>query len=808
VADIFVSYTLSDREWAFWIGKELQKLGHTPHVHEWEIPGGGDIEAWMEDRHDNADKVLCVVSDAYLKAPHSSRERRSAQWAIDRPNFALPVFIEDCKARTLFANIKRCDIYGISEEDARSRLNAFLMPAAMPAGPVKFPGMTNAAEDDAKSTAPVHVDFPGRIYALSNIPIGVPRHFLGRGAALAAIDAALGDGDRHVPIAALHGLRGVGKTTLAAAYAEYKRDEYRATWWIRAETESTMRADLVGLGVRLGWIPTDEKEEPALASVMERLRNEGDGILLVYDNANNAGEVRPYIPRSGAARVIVTSTAPDWNGIAALVELEVWSKEIGADYLTERTGRFGDRDEALALSEALGGLPLAHEQASAYCARVGLRFADYLTRFEANPGKLPGTQKDAPYDYGRTVATTFALAIDQAAKLHPAAEALIVCAALLAPEPIPLFLFSEAREKFGEPLASGLADDGLEEMVGALRAFALVDRELIPDERDSSIKTDSIRLHRLVRRIVVARCSNEVLEDERRKLIEALVSVYPARIFDDPVSWPRARRLDALASAVVDEKFPASEDLEELISYLLHNLALYRMGPLAAYRLAYPLLERALVIDEKILGSDHPNFAAELGTMGYLLQAQGDLHGAKPYFERALSIREKVLGPDHPDTSRSLSNLGALLDAQGDFAGSRPYHERALAVREKTLGPDHRDTANSLNNFGGMLQEQGDFSGAQAYFERALAIREKVLGPDHPDTAKSLNNLGSLLVKARQDFAGALIYLERALLIMEKALGSGHPLTERTAANLAVILQELGRTKEAKALRERYTISD
>ncbi len=37
MADIFVSYTSSDKDWAFWIGKELEALGHTPHVHEWEI---------------------------------------------------------------------------------------------------------------------------------------------------------------------------------------------------------------------------------------------------------------------------------------------------------------------------------------------------------------------------------------------------------------------------------------------------------------------------------------------------------------------------------------------------------------------------------------------------------------------------------------------------------------------------------------------------------------------------------------------------------------------------------------------------
>ena len=50
MADIFVSYTSSDRDWAFWTAKELEALGHTPHVHEWEIKGGHDIYTWMEQR--------------------------------------------------------------------------------------------------------------------------------------------------------------------------------------------------------------------------------------------------------------------------------------------------------------------------------------------------------------------------------------------------------------------------------------------------------------------------------------------------------------------------------------------------------------------------------------------------------------------------------------------------------------------------------------------------------------------------------------------------------------------------------------
>jgi tetratricopeptide (TPR) repeat protein len=55
--------------------------------------------------------------------------------------------------------------------------------------------------------------------------------------------------------------------------------------------------------------------------------------------------------------------------------------------------------------------------------------------------------------------------------------------------------------------------------------------------------------------------------------------------------------------------------------------------------------------------------------------------GARALFELALAIYEKALGPEHPSTATSLNNLAALLQAQGDLAGARPLYERALAIR-------------------------------------------------------------------------------------------------------------------------------
>ena len=84
------------------------------------------------------------------------------------------------------------------------------------------------------------------------------------------------------------------------------------------------------------------------------------------------------------------------GAIAARVEITVWSKEVGADFLIARTGRTKELDAALSLSELLGGLPLAHEQAAAYCERTGCGIASYASKFAVAPERSWMIQRPHP----------------------------------------------------------------------------------------------------------------------------------------------------------------------------------------------------------------------------------------------------------------------------------------------------------------------------------------------------------------------------------------------------------------------------
>jgi tetratricopeptide (TPR) repeat protein len=874
MADIFISYKSERRKAAEHFAELLKLYGYSAWF-DYDLIKGSDFGPQIARRIREAKALVALWCSLSV----------DSRWVVEECDLAhklgilIPVIIEPCELPVGFRRHSTIDLSSWDGSPRSHQLDPLILELSRRIGRPpsvdvdalstyeatwrRFgaPSLRTFAlgkplaevEDDRKllhsrdpaSDAAAALQKPAaRPVPVSNVPIRVPKHFMGRDDALAAIDAAFGSagGGLAVAITALHGLRGVGKSTLAAVYAERHRRNGGPAWWIRTHEDASLRADLVSLGIKLGWVREDEKEEPALAAVKDGLRDKGDGLLLIYDNATSAKAVRPWLPLGGAARVIITSNDPVWRGVAEPVQIDVWPAETGADFLIRRVGRGkAERAHAEALSQALGGLPLAHAQAGAYCEQiVTSSLADYLKRFKDDPMQTLDDTDHAPDDYGRTVAKTFARAIDEAAKRHPAAEPLILHAATLAPDPIPLFLFAEARDKFDEPLRTALAGDGLDEAVAALRSFALVEFETVLDERDASTN-DAVRLHSLVREVAAHR-GVERAEQMRQALAAAMEEVYPDGHYQDPALWSRqapltphllsicrtemagdaanVRRAELLGRAgsyfhsraayvearslleralAIRENVLGPEHLETAMS--LNNLAvlLWDQGDLVGAR---PLYERTLAICERTLGPDHPHTARSLNNLAVLLGDQGDLTKARPLCERALAIREKVLGPEHPDTATSLNSLATLLKTLGDLVGARPLYERALTISEKTLSPDHLKKAAILNNLALLLQDQGDLVGAQSLCERALAIREKVLGPEHPDTAIGLHNLASLL-EAQRDFAGARPLYERALMITERTFSPEHPNTATQLNNLALLLQNQGDLVEARPLHER-----
>jgi tetratricopeptide (TPR) repeat protein len=795
--DFFLSRRGSVAAIAQEVADVLTEKGYKVFVQDYDIPLTANFIEEMHEAIKNARDLVVLFTRDYEQSPYTrmeftSFEANAAQSAEHRRMVILRC--EDAPLLGLFAPHVYQDLVGIGDaEERRSRILAALE------------GRSQALEPPPRlfiGVPPRIASFTGRADELDRLDA-----ILMRDKPAAVTQASLGR-------AAVQGMGGVGKTSLAIEYAHRFRGLYAGVCWCPAETRTGLLSALANLAVRLGAATAEEADiEKAAKAALGRLAEQRATWLLVYDNVPAPDHIADLLPSAGA-RALITSRFSDWSELADEVALDVLPLEEAVALLRSRTGR--GYAGAHTLAESLGCLPLALDHAAAYCKRTQMRFADYATKASRLIDAAP-----RGVGYLRSVAATFDLAITEAVAQCPAAEALMAYLAQCAPERIPMILVEGAIEDETERL----------EALAALAEVSLVKYDPFEDT------TPAVTVHRLVQAVARARSkANSSAQDAIGRLISRLVAIYPTEGYSEPQSWPLCAKLTPhlLARRAPDDA-SVSELLNRAGSYFhgrgaysqaaplfrealamremalgpnhpftatsLDNLAclLHDQGDLAGAR---PLYERALAIREKALGLEHPYTATCLDDLALLLMDQGNLAGARPLYERALAIREKALGPEHPLTARSLNNLAALLMNQGNLAGARPLYEHALAIREKALGPEHPNTATSLNNLANLLQSQDDFAGARPLYERALAIREKVLGSEHPDTATSLSTL-AVVLHDHGDLAGARSLHERALAIREKVLGSEHPDTARSLSNLAVVLHDHGDLAGARPLYER-----
>lgn len=220
---------------------------------------------------------------------------------------------------------------------------------------------------------------------------------------------------------------------------------------------------------------------------------------------------------------------------------------------------------------------------------------------------------------------------------------------------------------------------------------------------------------------------------------------------------------------------------------------------------AIPLALRALSIQEKALGPDHPSVAQGLTVVAALYFKLGRNAEAEPLYKRSLDILEKTSGPDDPAVATGLDSLAQVYVNQGRYAEGETLEKRELAIREKAFGPDNPDVARTLNNIAEIYRTQGRGSEAEPLYKRSREIFEKALGQDNPEVATPLTNLANLYVFEGR-YTEAETLLKRSLAIREKTLGTEHPDIGANVASLAQLYIYQGRYAEAEPLLKRALV--
>jgi len=501
---------------------------------------------------------------------------------------------------------------------------------------------------------------------LMNVPVSM-RGFVGRTAALDALDAAFtrsrpaagrvaGPAAGAVPVQAVHGLGGVGKSALAAHWATTRAGAYSPVWWVNAETSASVDAALAALAVALQPGLVGAPLEMLVERATQWLATH-TGWLLILDNVTDPGDVEPLLARvNPAGKVLITSRrATGWHHLAAdPVRLDVLAPDealemIGRILAHDRNsaaGHAGDLDGLRALCAELGYLPLAIEQAGAYLAQSGISAREYLDLLAQYPAVMyrdgaEGTPSE------RTLARVWHATLDRLTET-PACGEILRFLAWYAPEGIPRNLLAGLGEP---PVIAGA--------IGRLASYSMITLTGSADHGGGTLA-----VHRLVQ--ALARTPDphdphrdtETIDTAHAYATAALNAALADCEVRDPAGWPTWRALLPHIEALAAHTRPGTGTADT--ARLLNDAGLFLEDQGAPTRAA-GYQEQALTDSRRVLGDDHPQTLIAMNNLACAYQSAGDLDRAIPLFEQALTDCRRVLGDDHPLTKTVLGNTGTAL---------------------------------------------------------------------------------------------------------------------------------------------------
>lgn len=599
-----------------------------------------------------------------------------------------------------------------------------------------------------------------------------------------------------VPIVAITGVAGVGKTALTVHFAHRVASRFpdgqlyldlRGFDPDRPPVPSgeALARVLPALGIEPAAIPDDVDARTALyRSVVARQR-----LLVVLDNAASANQVRPLLPGSPTSVVLITSR----NRLAELVATD------GADHLevdpldgtsaaalvaSVARGVTLHPQQARHIAQLCGHLPLALRIAAARLVVGSHRVAELV---EA----LTDARRWRTLDLGpHSVSVRAAFDLSYRALSAPAQQLF---------RRLSLVPGRDFLADVTDVLVPGLGHDAVDELMAA----NLVEHH----------PTDRYRMHDLLRSYALECLQLDERTGARESAQSRLLTWYenrsaaasaalPVRVpgsrpanghgpgFDDStaaLAWLEAER-DGLLGAIRDGMASGHAATAARLSQNLH--AYFRIRRQTADWLA----TASVGIEAARVAGDRDIELVLLGSLGEACRAASRFEDALACYEEALVLCRAI---GRWDVEASLLNgLGVAHHQLGQFGpATARYHASYLAHRRQ--GNDQGRAA-SLNNIGLALRDRGLLIEARCSVRRSLNTALH-LGSPYPE-AVALTNLGVIEHElGASDVAEELLH--RAQSLNERLRSQyGEATLLQTCATLAL---DTGRPDQAqvKAMR-------
>jgi tetratricopeptide (TPR) repeat protein len=593
---------------------------------------------------------------------------------------------------------------------------------------------------------------------------------------------------------ALHGFGGVGKTQLAIEYVYRYADEYDLVWWVSAEQPQVIRQSLATLGERLRLPPSQDMQHTAV-TVLDALGASPLRWLVVYDNADEPDDLTPLLPTAGG-HVIVTSRNQAWATVSVgnAIEVDVFERDESVELLRKRSQDLSVQD-ADALSEKLGDLPLALDQAATWRAATGMPVAQYLELFEGHAKELMDEGK--PASYPTTVYAFLRVAVERLRERAPVAAQLVELFAFLGAEPLSSNLLRIGRATgISEPLASALREPiTLSRAIRELRRFGLA-------------KVDPggtrIQVHRLVQRVL----REELRESSRNQALCNVRRLLAAADPHDPLDPRNRASYQEIGPHVLAADLVHADDLEARRVVLDQARFLYAIGDYESSRRLSRLAFDAWVqpAAEGGLGPDHEFTLVAQLRLANALRIHGDNKRARALDEDVYDRLRRLpgFGEEHEHTLLTASSVALDLRVAGEYAAARELDEVNLQRHVRVFGEEDQSTLNMRNNLAVNLRMLGDFQGAYDIDREVAAQWQLTVGGNDSRTLFSISNLARDLYGLGR-YAEALELQRQALPPAIAQLGERHNEVLLASRTLAIALRKTGLHQEAtRQARENY----
>ena len=614
------------------------------------------------------------------------------------------------------------------------------------------------------------------------------------------LNALIADPTKHRTV--LVGMRGCGKTQLAASFAKQCED---ANWnlvaWINAVSRESIQSDLVELAKQL---KIDTSDQPTQEQIVGRCLNylrscEASDRLIIFDNVEDINDLRGLVPTGDGLRVVVTTTNdkgwnyPDWDAI----RIGVFDREKSIDYLLAVT-ESADRAAADTLADRLGDLPLALAQAAATARNSDLSLARYLDRLDSYGGER--VIRPVPGDYYTDdVATALWMAIEDTLEnlvdnTKRAALHQLGALALLAESGVPTRWLDPTFEKLYDDESHGTQRDAGEDAHDALTE--LIRKSIVQQSADKA----TTMIHRLQAQVLRESWSKEEREQACESAAELLgsVDIDRFRADDSDARFQETRDLIAnLYSFDARDGFRHLKDYRPIMNALCQ--AFDHARDLGLVPEVFALKELGNTLHEQV--GDSREILSLLAKLAYADMYMGDYPTAIRLYKQVLNTREQILEPNHDDILSTRNDLAYAYYWEGHTDKAIDLFEQVLDDRTRILSSDHEYTLMTGSYLALAYADDGQLERAIALGEQVVKDRDRVLKPDHKHTLVTRNNLADAY-KSVGRLTDAIKMYEYVLQARIRTLGSTHHHTRITRNDLAQTYEQAGDLPKAISMYE------